>query len=99
LDDVTDNVGDKTDPQDNENQGKNTPVWAELTNFTKSDRGKSDYRHIERIQHRPTLDQHISYRTEGDQKCRDQNGYDEVGRAIQKAIRMCIKKDSGDLIL
>jgi hypothetical protein len=92
LDDVTDDVGDKADPQDDENQGKNTSVWAELTNLTESDRGKSDHRHVKRIQHRPTLDQHISCCTDGDQDGGDQNGYDEVGCAIQNVIRMCSKK-------
>ena len=87
---VTDHIEKKADPQNNENQCKNTPRRADGMDLTISDRGYGDHRHVKRIQHRPILDQHIPSRTEGNQECGKQNNYDGVGRAIQNTFQICI---------
>jgi len=87
---VADHVEKKADPQNNQNQRKNTPLRADGMDFTISDRGYGDHRHVKRIQHRPILDPHISSRTEGNQEYGKQNDYGGLGRAIQSTIQICI---------
>jgi hypothetical protein len=54
--------------------------------FTISDRGYGDHRHVKRIQHIPILDKHIPGRTEGNQENGKQNDYGGVVRSIQNTF-------------
>lgn len=89
LYDVADHIEKKTNPQDDEKQGKDPSGLADGIDFTVTDRGQGNHRHVKRIQNRPILYQHIPAGPKGNQEYGKQNDYKKVGCTIQNTVRNC----------
>src|SRR4030042_4485521 len=75
LDDGVDDVQDRPHNEENEKDAEYHAAGGEGVDLSRADRRKGDSRHEQGIQERPSLDQRIAGRPEGQQRGEDQHTY------------------------
>ena len=80
LEDSNERVEDDADAGDRESDREDPPYVVQRTDLGEADRGEDDDCHVEGIEQRPALENHVADRADSHQRADDSDGADDVLR-------------------